>query len=96
MGTGAKTGRVVQRLTGYLSIDGRTMGDSIYLMDDGTLVTGPLDLDRDMGICRTMYIPASHVEEICRNLEDGVNWAECSPVYPITREIADYILTHSG
>jgi hypothetical protein len=69
------------------------MGDSMHFLEDGTLVTGPRETERDMGVCRSLYIPPHHVEIIRQNLIDGMGWSECSPVYPVTKEIAAFILT---
>lgn len=40
------------------------------------------------------YLPAKHVKIAYWNLIDGKSWETCSPLYPITRETAAFILAN--
>lgn len=45
---------------------------------------------------RRGYIPAKQVGIIAKNLKEGKSYIEASPLYPITREQAAFILAERG
>lgn len=63
--------------------------DLPFIDDRGNLITGVARLDNAW-----LFIPARHVSIIYARLKKGLSPTLASPVYPINREQAAYILNN--